>query len=1678
MKITALVVVVLGMVLGIAGPVMGAEWVWLEGEKPTSINVKANMSGWGKKEFLSEEKWLHLSIDAAKVESEVPAEGVLIAYEFAVGVEGRYEVWNRIGFEFARSAFEWRMDGGAWVFVGPEQLTCDLMEIDFWCEVAWLKLGDVRLSKGGHKLEIRLPKAKDEKGKVGRILYALDAICLYGGEFWPNSKFRPGEAYRDERDAKASEQVFDISEGKGEGGRVVARLGGLWEVCRHDEQMPGETAEAMKDFPKEPHWKAIEVPGDKNKLRPDLVFAHRLWYRTRVNMPAKAAGRSFYIVFPQNNLNTTVYVNGVYCGFDKNPYARVQIDVTKGMKAGVNEVWVGIKDAWYGYSTNPRNPLKLRKTFNYPLSVTQRGFQDLAYPIWNAFESGILATPELVMAGRVYTSDAFVKTSVEKKRIGVDLTVRNTGSGAVEASAALEAVDERTEAVAWRGESRLMRVDGGGEVLERMEWGWGDAKLWWPDDPQMYKLRVTLRVGGEVVDVSETPFGFREWTSEGRDFKLNGIVWHGWADCFTARGAEEWLGFYRKSNQKMMRLWGTSWQGMSPGAALDFFDRNGVVVRRSGMLDGEAIGYNAVEHDPDLKKESEIKMDLMRNWRDQMVAQVKGERNHPSVMLWSIENEWLYINCLNLHGGLMDQFEAEVRKVSEAVRAADPTRLTMTDGGGANKDNSMPVHGNHYVFGGYSRYPTLAYEVNAEGGGRGRWVWDEKRPRFIGEDFFANGINPFDYSYFGGEETFGGKAQSRRAAGLIYRMLTEGYRWSGQGAWHFWMGQHEAVGQYGSNAPIAVFCREWDWTFGSGQTVKRTLRIFNDTRYEEPITFSWVLTVGGRKVGGERREHRVGAGKSEGVELSLAMPRVNSRVEGELVLSLEVKGVEVFRDVKGLSVLGGIRKSAVLGGMTKGDLLVYDPRGEAGSFLESLSMPFTALGDLKVLPDAGKVLIVGRDGLGKAESTSSKFLAYASGGRSVIILEQENPLKYQGICAEMEPEANAGQTAYGEDLDHPVFVGLKQGDFFAWGRGEVVYRNAYRKPTRGGKSLVQCHERLENTALCEIPAGKGIVLLSQLTIGENLASSAVARQLLANLIGYGAGYRLEHRQVVLCMADAGELGKVLDAAGVQYSKVEDAVGAVEVSGAGIAVIGGSARNLRALAGSMEKVEAFTRRGGWIVLNGVGPAGLEDYNRIVGVEHMIRPFGRERVTFPAVRNPLTAGLTTADIVMQSGKRINTFTSDVYLASDVFSHVVDYDEVAAFARFPEAGHFGYTDSGNDHNPRNMVNGFVSADGWQYIFSIPVGKGSPTSFSLVFPREQELTELEWIGNAFYNVVTKVELTFDGGEKVVFGTQPNNEAQTFAIEPARKTRELTINLAGWEKVSRTEVIGVDNIRLKARRSAEFYRTVKPMLNIGAMMQYVKGSGGVVLCNILFQETESVPENGAKKRAILSAVLRNLKAPFSGGSTVFAGADVRYRPVDISKWANQYRDERGFFGDRNATFRDMPTGRQVFGGVPFQIYEFPTSPVPTIVMLNGPGIPNRLAEEVRGIEVNGMADALFFLHTARIDARMNGDEVKRKKRYEMMRYVVRYADGEAVEVPIYSEVDVDDYRQKEPRAIPGAQIAWVRAYEGRGEWAVAYCKQWDNPRPGVEIRTIDVVYGKDRRGVPAVLAITGASAK
>jgi beta-galactosidase len=454
----------------------------------------------------------------------------------------------------------------------------------------------------------------------------------------------------------------------------------------------------------------------------------------------------------------------------------------------------------------------------------------------------------------------------------------------------------------------------------------------------------------------------------------------------------------------------------------------------------------------------------------------------------------------------------------------------------------------------------------------------------------------------------------------------------------------------------------------------------------------------------------------------------------------------------------------------------------------------------------------------------------------------------------------------------------------------------------------------------------------------------------------------------------------------------------------------------------------------------------------------------------VRDPLMAGITTADVALYSSARIFPWADGNFTAPDEFSYVIDYDEVAPFGKSSFA-HYG-----------NITNGFVSADGWPLIVNFPVPKdGKPFSIPIELPREQTIVEFTWVGNVLYWPQTKVNLVFEGDKepKASWDVKPTDDPQVLPVSPPRTAKKLVLEVAGWKEVpGKGGNLGIDNIYLRAKRPPEFYEKVKPMLNIGGMMRYPRGKGGMVLCNLLFQEREEVPENATKKRKILASILRNLNAPFAADRMVIAGTNLDQAPIDLSKAATQYRDEKGWFGDKQFTFRDLPTGKQKLAGVGYDIYEFATSPVPTVVMLAGEGLRGKLPREVTGIALGRKADALFFLQASHIRQRLNEQERKEKKTSELLRYVVHYSDGTTASIPVHGEADVDDYRQETPRALTGAQIAWSRPYEGTKFSAVAYSMQWTNPHPEKEIATIDVLPGKDAsRGAVALLALTAATA-
>jgi hypothetical protein len=145
----------------------------------------------------------------------------------------------------------------------------------------------------------------------------------------------------------------------------------------------------------------------------------------------------------------------------------------------------------------------------------------------------------------------------------------------------------------------------------------------------------------------------------------------------------------------------------------------------------------------------------------------------------------------------------------------------------------------------------------------------------------------------------------------------------------------------------------------------------------------------------------------------------------------------------------------------------------------------------------------------------------------------------------------------------------------------------------------------------------------------------------------------------------------------------------------------------------------------------------------------------------------------------------------------------------------------------------------------------------------------------------------------------------------------------------------------------------------------------------------------------------------------------------------------------------------------------------------NPPNV-RHLDAEVTGIRVGRKADVLYFVHTAHVGGPIAERERERindrKRPFELpvvMKYVLHYRDGETREIPVTLERHIDHWIQPKPRPLFEARVGWHKplpALDGRH--AVLYSMQATNPRPDVEIQSIEVVRTSDR-AVPAVLGIT-----
>ncbi len=716
----------------ILAPTLSAgDYVWLEGEQPDSTPVLKQLegvervspangfqaSGWGRTSIMSGEQILHVSLSPADIDKYLPAEGLIFGYSFQLEQGGAQNIWARIGYEWVRSDFDWRVDQGPWQSCSRRTPTTNIQPIQTWNELAWIQLGQLQLPEGRHRLEVRHQAQKEQGGeRTARILHMLDAVCLTPGAFRPNGKWKPDDTYQTESDRQAAQHVFqvEVPAGAGPAERLETVLNGWWTTAAWDEN---DVTDASRLQPTRQlpdldalAWYGYEVPGDRDQARPEMGFSHRYLVRTQLQVPESLAGRGFFLDLQNFNLTASVFVNGKYCGFSKAHSTSWQCDISSALQPGAtNELVVVLKDAYYGLSTKyadgDEQAMGPRRFWNLPRSMLSHmsAGQHLDMPTAWDTRTGILEPVSLVVTGPVYTTDVFCQSSVEDHQLGLDITLLNpTGSDQTlkienqvvpynkGQGGAAEKVFTATSLNIGAGQSRTVQV----------RESWSDPTLWWPDRPHLYWVITTLWQGDRVLDVKRTRFGFRQWKWDSHMFTLNGVKWPMWADTNYTASPQQFMELCQTSHMNQMRYWRQGdWGGMTRREVLDYFDETGMLVRSSGVFDGQAANYGGGLRVPDTSQPQDdrgryplkAKPELFANWKEQMTAWTREERNHPCVYIWSVENEIAYINSNNL--GQWREVEPALRDAVEHVMRLDPTRPAMVDGGNALRDESLPVNG-------------------------------------------------------------------------------------------------------------------------------------------------------------------------------------------------------------------------------------------------------------------------------------------------------------------------------------------------------------------------------------------------------------------------------------------------------------------------------------------------------------------------------------------------------------------------------------------------------------------------------------------------------------------------------------------------------------------------------------------------------------------------------------------------------------------------------------------------------------------------------------------------------------------------------------------------------------------------------------------------------------------------
>jgi beta-galactosidase len=367
------------------------------------------------------------------------------------------------------------------------------------------------------------------------------------------------------------------------------------------------------------------------------VVGGTAWYRKPFKLASADAKKLVAVRFDGVYMNADFWINGHPLGNHPYGYTSFEFDLTPYLNpAGKENVLAvrvrneGKNSRWYSGSGIYRHTW---------LTVTD----PIYVPTWGVF----VTTPEV---------------SKEKAIVKITSEVRNASLAAADVLVRARVLDANGKVIKSVETKIQLPAKETRPVAQTLEVP--TPKLWSLDAPELYSAEVEIVAARKTVDVVATLFGIRKIEIDAEHgFRLNGELLKLKGGCVhhdngplgavaIDRAEERRVELLKANGFNAIR---TSHNPPSP-AFLDACDRLGMLV---------------VDEAFDCWERSKSPQDYhlyFKNWSDRDIASmVCRDRNHPSVVMWSIGNE------------IPEQFSTNAipiqKRLREAVLAHDPTRL-------------------------------------------------------------------------------------------------------------------------------------------------------------------------------------------------------------------------------------------------------------------------------------------------------------------------------------------------------------------------------------------------------------------------------------------------------------------------------------------------------------------------------------------------------------------------------------------------------------------------------------------------------------------------------------------------------------------------------------------------------------------------------------------------------------------------------------------------------------------------------------------------------------------------------------------------------------------------------------------------------------------------------------------